>query len=127
MGVDDDGQVKFKRTRATSSFKSPWLQQFVMNPPPWAFRLITISKPRMLKRLKGVRKRIKTWNSSDAKPRQVLTDAMRARLREYFAEDVEKLFRPVVTRPGPLEITMALLPLQATLFCLPVTTTPETR
>jgi hypothetical protein len=91
IGVDDDGQVKFKRTRATSSFKSPWLQQFVMNPPPWAFRLIAISNTRMLKRLKGVRKRIKTWNSSDAKPRQLFTDATRAMLREYFAEDVDRL------------------------------------
>jgi hypothetical protein len=91
MGVDDDGQVKFKRTRATSSFRSPWLQQFVMNPPPWMFRLITISNSRMLKRLKGLRKRIKTWNSSNAEPRQVFTDEMRARLREYFAEDVDKL------------------------------------
>jgi hypothetical protein len=91
MGVDDDGQVKFKRTRATSSFRSPWLQQFVMNPPPWTFRLIAISNTRMLKRLKGLRKRIKTWNSTDAKPRQIFTDEMRARLRDYFADDVDKL------------------------------------
>jgi hypothetical protein len=91
MGVDDDGRVKFKRTRATSSFKSPWLQQFVMNPPPWMFRLIALSNTRSLKRLKNLRKRIKTWNSSNAKPRQVFTDEMRAMLREYFADDVDKL------------------------------------
>ncbi len=91
MGVDDDGQVKFKRTRATSSFRSPWLQQFVMNPPPWTFRLIAISNSRTLKRLKGVRKRIKSWNSSDAKPRQIFTDEVRAMLRDYFADDVGKL------------------------------------
>lgn len=91
VGADDDGRTKFKRTRETSGFRSPWLQQFVMNPPPWTYRLIMLSNSRMLKRLKGVRKRIKTWNSSKAKPRQILTDSMRAELRAYFAADVEKL------------------------------------
>jgi hypothetical protein len=91
IGVDDDGQVKFSRKRETSGFKSRWLQQFVMNPPPWAFRLIAISDARMLKRLKGLRKRIKTFNSRDSKPRQILTEEMRAMLRDYFAEDVAKL------------------------------------
>jgi Sulfotransferase domain len=91
IGVDDDGQVKFKRKRGTSGFKSRWLQQFVMNPPSWAFRLLAISDARMLKRLKGLRKRIKTLNSRDSKQRQILTEEMRATLREYFAEDVAKL------------------------------------
>jgi hypothetical protein len=91
IGVDDDGQVKFKRTRETSGFKSPWLQQFVMNPPPWTFKLITLSNTRTLKRLKGLRKRIKAFNSRDAKQRQILTDETRVMLREYFAEDVRKL------------------------------------
>ncbi|MEA2080356.1 MAG: hypothetical protein U9P00_10960, partial [Pseudomonadota bacterium] len=91
IGVDDDGQVKFKRTRETSGFKSPWLQQFVMNPPPWTFKLITLSNTRTLKRLKGLRKRIKTFNSRDAKQRQILTDETRAMLRDYFTEDVKKL------------------------------------
>jgi Sulfotransferase domain len=91
LGVDDDGQVRFKRKRGTSDFKYRWLQQFVMNPPPWAFRLLAISDAKMLKRLKGLRKRIKTLNSSDSKQRQILTGEMRARLRDYFAEDVAKL------------------------------------
>ena len=91
IGVEDDGQVKFKRKRGTSGFKYRWLQQFVMNPPPWAFRLLALSDAKMLKRLKGLRKRIKTLNSRDTKQRQILTDAMRARLHDYFAEDVKKL------------------------------------
>ena len=91
IGVDDDGQVKFKRTRETSGFKSPWLQQFVMNPPPWTFKLIAISNAPMLARLKGLRKRIKKFNSRDTRPRQILTDEMRTMLREYFADDVAKL------------------------------------
>ena len=91
IGVDDDGQVRFKRKRGTSGFKSRWLQQFVMNPPPWTFRLLAISDARMLKRLKGLRKRIKALNSRDSKPRQILTEEMRATLHDYFAEDVAKL------------------------------------
>jgi Sulfotransferase domain len=91
IGVDDDGQVRFKRKRGTSGFKSRWLQQFVMNPPAWTYRLLAISDARMLKRLKGLRKRIKTLNSRDSEQRQVMTDEMRAKLRDYFAEDVAKL------------------------------------
>jgi hypothetical protein len=91
LGVDDDGQTRFKPKRGTSGFRYRWLQQFVMNPPPWAFRLLAISNSRMLKRLKNLRKRIKTLNSRDGKQRQILTEEMRARLHDYFAEDVAKL------------------------------------
>lgn len=91
IGVDDDGQEDFRRTRETSGFRFHWLQQFVMNPPPWAFRLIAISNLKTLKRLKGLRKRIKEFNTRDARQTQILTQGMRATLREYFAEDVEKL------------------------------------
>jgi hypothetical protein len=91
LGVDDDGQVKFRRRRETSGFRSQWLQQFVMNPPPWTYRLLAMSNTRMLKRLKGLRKRIKTFNSRNSKPRQILTEAMRVTLREYFADDIAHL------------------------------------
>ncbi|MGD2055269.1 MAG: sulfotransferase [Gammaproteobacteria bacterium] len=91
IGVADDGQVKFKRTRETSGFKSTWLQQFVMNPPPWTFRLLAISNSRMLARLKGLRKRIKKFNSRDTRPRQILTEETREMLRQYFADDIARL------------------------------------
>ncbi|MEN8108953.1 MAG: sulfotransferase [Pseudomonadota bacterium] len=91
IGVEDDGQVKFKRTRETSSFKSVWLQQFVMNPPPWAYRLLRISNMKVLKNIKQLRKRIKKYNAADSKPRQIMTDESRAMLRDYFADDVAKL------------------------------------
>ena len=91
IGVDDDGQVKFKRTRETSSFKSAWLQQYVMNPPPWTYRLLRVSNTRVLKNLKQFRKRIKKYNAADSKPRQIMTDETRAMLREYFADDVSRL------------------------------------
>jgi hypothetical protein len=91
IGVDDDGQTRFRRKRETRGFKSRWLQQFVMNPPPWAFRLLAISDARMLKRLKGLRRRIKTLNSRKSEQRQILTEEMRTTLRDYFADDVAKL------------------------------------
>jgi hypothetical protein len=90
LGVDDDGRTEFKRKRETSGFKSRWLQQFVMNPPPWAFRLIEISDAKVLSRLKGLRKRIKKFNKVP-EDRQDLSDDMRAILRRYFAADVAKL------------------------------------
>ena len=88
--VADDGQTTFQRKRESTGFKSRWLQQFVMNPPPWMFRLIEISDKKMLSRLKGVRKKIKKFNKSPEK-RQALSEEMRTTLRAYFAADVRKL------------------------------------
>lgn len=90
LGVDDDGRTEFKRTRGTTGFKSRWLQQFVMNPPPWAFRLIEVSNSRALSRLRGLRKRIKKFNKAPEN-RQDLSDDMREILRRHFAPDVAKL------------------------------------
>lgn len=90
LGVDDDGRTKFKAKRGTAGYKSRWLQQFVMNPPPWAFRLIEISDKKLLSRLKGVRKRIKKFNKA-REPQQALSDEMRATIRREFADDVQKL------------------------------------
>jgi hypothetical protein len=90
IGVDDDGQTEFRRTRETAGFKSRWLQQFVMNPPPWTYRLLALSDRAMVKRLKRIRKRIKSYNVAEA-PRQTFSDEMRAVLRSFFADDVRKL------------------------------------
>ncbi len=91
LGVDDDGQTEFAKKRGTAGFRSPWLQQFVMNPPPWTFRFIRFSDSRMLSRLKGLRKRIKRFNTRPQEDRQELSEAMRRELREYFAGDVQRL------------------------------------
>ena len=40
LGVIDVGRPTFKCWRETSGFLSPWLQQLVMNPRAWAFRLV---------------------------------------------------------------------------------------
>jgi hypothetical protein len=92
LGVDDDGRKEFKRKRENAGFKSRWLQQFVMNPPRWALRLIEISDAKLLARLKSLRKRVKKFNKV-AENRQDLSDEMRAQLQRYFAADVAKLSR----------------------------------
>lgn len=90
LGVDDDGRSEFKAKRGNAGYKSRVLQQFVMNPPPWAFRLIQISNAKTFSRLKGLRKRIKKFNKATEKE-QELSDSMRATLRNYYRADVEKL------------------------------------
>lgn len=90
IGVDDDGRREFEAKRGNAGFKSRWLQQFAMNPPSWAFRLIDFSNAAALKRLKTLRKRIKRFNRAPMK-RKPLPEQMRATLRAYYGEDVEKL------------------------------------
>lgn len=91
LSVDDDGQTQFSRKRETSGFKSRWLQQFVMNPPPWLWRFIELGDPaKILARLKPIRRRIKTFNTyQEARP--ALSPEMRSILRAYFAADLRKL------------------------------------
>jgi hypothetical protein len=90
LGVDDDGRTEFKSKRGNAGYRSHVLQQFVMNPPPWAFRLIQLSNAKTFSRLKGLRKRIKKFNKATEKE-QELSDSMRATLRQYYRDDVEKL------------------------------------
>jgi hypothetical protein len=90
IGVEDDGRREFKAKRSNAGFRSRWLQQLAMNPPAWVFRLIDFSDAPTLKRLKKVRKRVKSFNRAREK-RQPLTEGMRATLRDYYSSDVEKL------------------------------------
>ena len=90
LGVDDDGRTEFKAQRGNAGYKSHLLQQFVMNPPPWAFRLIQLSNAKTFSRLKGLRKRIKKFNKATERD-QELSDSMRATLRHHYRADVEKL------------------------------------
>lgn len=90
IGLEDDGQSKFKRTRANAGFKSGWLQQYSMNPPPWVYQLIRISNSKSISRLKGIRKRIKKFNRVPAK-HTPMSEATQAMLRDYFRADIAKL------------------------------------
>jgi Sulfotransferase domain len=90
IGVEDDGRTKIRHKAESRSFKSPWLQQFVMNPPPWAVRLADAADSRMIGRMKRLRRRLKRFNTFP-RERPKLRDGMREILRDHFAEDVRKL------------------------------------
>ncbi|MCU7960519.1 MAG: sulfotransferase [gamma proteobacterium symbiont of Bathyaustriella thionipta] len=90
IGIDDDGRSKFNATRSNAGYKSRWLQQYSMNPPPWVYHLIRISNAKSLSRLKGIRKRIKKFNRAKAKA-QPMDPAMQTVLRDYYREDVARL------------------------------------
>lgn len=90
LNVADDGQAEFTPTRSNAGFKSRWLHQFAMNPPPWVFPLLKFVKPGNVSRIKGLRKRIKRINKVHKK-RAPMDEAMQDKLRAYFAADVEKL------------------------------------
>jgi hypothetical protein len=90
VGVPDDGRTKFSRKAENRGFKSPFLQQFVMNPPAWTLRLIQFSNGTMIRRLKRVRRRLEEVNTFP-RARPPLSSEMRQTLRDYFAEDVRRL------------------------------------
>lgn len=90
IGVDDDGRTRFKATRSNAGYKFRWLQQYSMNPPPWIYKLISISNAKSLSRLKGLRKRIKKFNRAPVKP-QPMDPKVAAMLRDYYRQDNAKL------------------------------------
>lgn len=90
VGVEDDGRTRIRHKAENRGFRSPWLQQFVMNPPAWAVRLVDVADGAMIGRMKRVRRRLKHLNTF-RRERPGLREDMREVLREYFAEDVGRL------------------------------------
>ncbi len=90
LGVDDDGRREFKSKRSNAGYRSRWMQQFAMNPPPWIFKLIESSNAGTLKRLKRLRKRIKRFNKAP-EVRVQLSESVQAMLCDHYRSDVEKL------------------------------------
>jgi Sulfotransferase domain len=90
VGVEDDGRTRFPHKAENRGFASPWLQQFVMNPPPWAVRLVEVANGTIIRRMKRVRRRLKRFNTV-RQERPKLQDGMRETLRDHFADDVRKL------------------------------------
>lgn len=90
IGVDDDGRTKFARKAEHRGFKSRFVQQFVMNPPPWTLRLIEHVDRAMIRRLKRIRRRLEDFNTFP-RERTALGGSMRDTLRAYYAEDVQRL------------------------------------
>lgn len=95
IGLADDGREGFVHKNENRAYKSRWLQQFVMNPPPWIARLIMAreskgqDRMRMLRRL---RKRIKRKNNITVQ-RPQLDSGLRAELHAYFEADIQRLSR----------------------------------
>lgn len=90
LGVSDDGRREFKQRRGNARFKYRWAQQIAMNPPAWAYRLLAISNQGTIKRLKKLRKRVKSFNRA-RETRQEMAPETQAELRAYFREDIQKL------------------------------------
>jgi hypothetical protein len=92
LGIEDDGQTSFRRKRETMAFRSKLIQRLVMNPPGWILRRVQAAAIRDVPRLKRLRKSLKRLNNRKAE-RPALDPAMRDRLREHFAADVDQLSR----------------------------------
>jgi hypothetical protein len=90
IGVSDDGRREFKQRRGNARFKYRWAQQIAMNPPAWAYRLLAISNQATIKRLKKLRKRVKSFNRA-REQRQEMPAAIEAELKDFFRADIEKL------------------------------------
>jgi Sulfotransferase domain len=88
--VRSEDKVKVRIKREARSFKSEWLQQLVMNPPPWVMRLIAHGGKRAIGPLRYVRKRILNINT-ERRQREALPEPTRAMLLAYFASDVARL------------------------------------
>ena len=90
LGLPDDGQERFRRKAESRGFKSPFLQQFVMNPPAWSLPLIRFANGDAIRRMKRLRRRIEKANRGPAS-RPEIPAGMRDTLRRTFADDVERL------------------------------------
>ena len=109
IGVDDDGRTEFPSRQPSRHYCHRWLQRLLYKPPVAHGGLLeerlaraahkakpqkpktgpggaSRKKPLLLRLHKDLRK----WNRVVAQPRP-LNERMRARLREHFAADVEKL------------------------------------
>jgi hypothetical protein len=90
LEIADDGRTSFARRSESRGFRSPFVQQFVMNPPSWTLHLIRFGNATMIQRMKRLRRRLKRFNTFPEE-RPALTPEMRAMLRAYFADDVYRL------------------------------------
>lgn len=90
VGVAPADEVKVRIKAENRSFKSPWLQRFVMNPPPWVISLMVHGGKRTVRPLKSVRKRIESVNTV-RRQRETLAAPTRALLHAYFESDIARL------------------------------------
>lgn len=93
IGLEDDGRRTFIHKNNHSSYRSRWLQQYVMNPPPWIGTIIARRQARgrdSLRVFRTLRRYIKKRNRVSVQ-RPAMEPALRAELTDYFSEDVRLL------------------------------------
>jgi hypothetical protein len=94
LGVDDDGRTNFKRRYPSRIYRSRWLQVMLHAASSKKHTLDTLHRRTKVKtgtsRKKSLLRRLASWNRVEARPAP-LTPAMRATLREAFADDVARL------------------------------------
>lgn len=90
-----DGRTEFKQKNAHRTYKNPFLQQFLVNPPPMlmkALKAANVTPKELRNRTRPLRHWIRRNNTAPEK-RQPLTAEMRAELTAHFADDVARLGR----------------------------------
>jgi hypothetical protein len=114
LELEDDGRTEFPRRQPSRHYRSRWLQRLLYKPPGAVAELLgeriarsdhklrrlqkqasagsrpTVRRRRRKPLAKRVYKDLRRWNRVVAAPAP-LDPALRARLREHFAADVEKL------------------------------------
>ena len=93
IDIDYDGQTKIARKNQNRGFKSPFLQQFVMNPPKFIVKFMEKREHLGMDQfayLRAIRRRLKKMNKVETK-REPLSESMREKLRAVFTSDIDKL------------------------------------
>ena len=95
-GLPDDGKAEIRHKNSGRSYKSRWLQPYVMNPPAPIARMIGLFSDRSHARLRSlvrpIRRRVKRMNAAPA-ARAPLAPDLRRELSDYYREDVRELER----------------------------------
>jgi Sulfotransferase domain len=93
LGLPGDGRTRFRRKNGNREFRHAWVQAWAMNPPHWVMGWLDRRQQTGRSRphwVRNIRRRIKRWNTRRTK-RAPLTPAMRARLHQELALEVECL------------------------------------
>lgn len=92
LGIPDDGRTEVPRQRVNKTFKSAYVQQFIVNPPRWMVPTLRHldANARAAAVLKSIRRRLKRANAIPTK-RPPLPAEMRATLQAAYAADIATL------------------------------------
>jgi hypothetical protein len=95
-GLSDDGKAEIRHKNQVRSYRSEWLQPYVMNPPRPIARMIGLfsqgGHARLRSLVRPIRKRLKRMNAAPA-ARAPLAPDLRRELSDYYREDVQDLER----------------------------------